>query len=117
MSGKKMHTVGEMDQHLLARNTIHLRVTQFTKKVKTTILEHLVHLMAQNGWTESGSKKTKRESSISLETLQMQNQMKEVEIGLSQPGAQSTLSKLNMLIIFKLLIVQFTMMTSVLSLS
>lgn len=43
----------------------------------------------------------------------MQNQMKEVEIGLSQPGAQNMLSKLNMLIIFKLLIAQFTMMTSV----
>ena len=47
----------------------------------------------------------------------MQNQMKEVEIGLSQPGAQNILLKLNMLITFKLHTVQFTMMSSVPSLS
>ena len=85
--------------------------------VITTNKEKLDLFLEKHGCPKPGSKKTKRKSTISLETLQMQNQMKEVEIGLSQLGAKTILPKLNMLMIFQLLIVQFTMMTSVLNLS
>lgn len=49
MYGKHVHTLGKWVQLVLAQNSIHLRVTQFTKKVKTTILEDSVLVMEQNG--------------------------------------------------------------------